>query len=103
MRYLLHQSIAEAAERDPGHEAIRFAADSLSYGELERRANGLARLLVDRGVRRGHRVGIYAEKCLELPVAMYGIMKAGRRTFRSIRRPPRPGCGESWPIARSRS
>ena len=77
MRYLLHQSITEAAERDPGHEAIRFAADSLSYGELERRANGLARLLVDRGVRRGHRVGIYAEKCLELPVAMYGIMKAG--------------------------
>jgi amino acid adenylation domain-containing protein len=77
LRYLLHQSIDEAADRDPDHEAIKFADQSLSYGELERRANGLARLLTDHGVTRGDRVGIYAEKCLELPVAIYGIMKAG--------------------------
>ena len=40
-------------------------------------ANRLAGLLVARGVRPHDRVGIYMNKCLALPVALYGILKAG--------------------------
>lgn len=77
MRYLLQQAVTRAAERDPDHEAARCRAESLSYGELELRSNGLARILAELGVRRGDRVGIYTRKCIELPVAIHGILKAG--------------------------
>lgn len=75
--FLLHQSVTRAAERFPAKEAVRFAADSLTYEELEQRTNSLACLLVEQGVARGDRVGVYMNKGLESAVAVYGIMKAG--------------------------
>ncbi len=56
---------------------MRFSGKSLSYAELESRTNSLARLLIEQGVRRGDRVGIFMNKGLESAVAIYGIMKAG--------------------------
>ena len=77
MNYLLTHSVDNAAAADPGHEAVRFSGASLTYAELARRSNGLARLLAARGVRRGDRVGIFMNKSLDSAVAMYGVMKAG--------------------------
>ena len=37
----------------------------------------MAGILVERGVRSMDRVGIYMNKCAELPIAVYGILKAG--------------------------
>ncbi len=51
--------------------------DEVSYGELDRRSDQVAQLLLDSGVRPGDRVGLYAHKSLELFVAMHGIMRAG--------------------------
>jgi amino acid adenylation domain-containing protein len=76
-RYLLHQAVAHAAERDPGHEAVRCGAESLSYQGLFERANRLARLLREQGVRRGDRVGIFVNKGIDSTVAIYGILAAG--------------------------
>lgn len=77
MGFLLHHSIDESADRDPDREAFRFEGSGSTYGELVERANRLAGLLVEEGVRPHDRVGIYMNKCLELPVALYGILKAG--------------------------
>ncbi len=77
MRYLLSHVVDEAARTQPTHDAVRFSGLSLSYAELARRSNGLARILVDRGVRRGDRVGIFMNKSLDSAVAIHGIMKAG--------------------------
>lgn len=77
MTYLLHQAVTRAAERTPQQEALRCNGQSLSYAALEQRANSLARLLLEHGVQRGDRVGIYLNKSLESHVAVYGIMKAG--------------------------
>ena len=52
-------------------------ARALTYEELARRAGRLAAVLIDEGVRPGDRVGIYMNKGLELPVALYGILRAG--------------------------
>ncbi len=73
----MHQMITRAAEAAPDREAFRMSGSGLTYGDLERRSNQLARVLQERGVCRGDRVGIYAGKSLELAVAIYGIMKAG--------------------------
>lgn len=77
MNYLLYHSIANSAERYAGQIAFRFCGENLGFDELERRSNQLAWALVDNGVKRGDRVGILMHKCIETPVAVYGIMKAG--------------------------
>jgi amino acid adenylation domain-containing protein len=77
MLYLLHTSIERAAKRGPERDAVRFAGTALTYGALNDRVGRLARVLRDRGVSRGDRVGILMSKGLDSAVAMYGIMKAG--------------------------
>ena len=49
----------------------------MTYGELERRANQLARFLRSRGVRRGDCVGLWVERSMDAYVALLGILKAG--------------------------
>lgn len=77
MSHLLFQIVDRAAEREPEHEAVRCGGACLSYGQLARKSNGLARVLSTLGVGRGDRVGIFMNKCAESAVAMHGIMKAG--------------------------
>ena len=61
----------------PEKDAVRCMGKSLTYTELWRQVNSLARILKDRGVSRGDRVGIYMNKSLEAAVSLYGIMQAG--------------------------
>ena len=67
----------EVAARDPEAIALTMESDSLTYGELDRRSNQLARHLRARGVAPGSRVGISAERSLEMVVGLLGILKAG--------------------------
>jgi amino acid adenylation domain-containing protein len=73
----LPRLIDSAAERHPQRQAIGYLDSSLSYAELAERSNQLANVLLEDGVKKGDRVGIYMDKRLETAVAMYGIMKAG--------------------------
>lgn len=75
--FLLHHFIDDAAAREPQQEAFRFDGQALTYADLVERANRLSHLLMAHGVRRHDRVGIYMTKGLDLPVAIYGILKAG--------------------------
>ena len=77
MNFLLPHAVDRAAERSPGHAAVRCAGRSLAYGDLARHSNGLARVLAAEGVGRGDRVGIFMTKSVDVAVAMHGIMKAG--------------------------
>ncbi len=77
MIYLISQIIDRTAQTYPDKEAFRFEAESLTYAALVRRTNALAHTLVELGVKRGDRVGIYLHKSLESAIALYGILKAG--------------------------
>ncbi|MEM1182365.1 MAG: AMP-binding protein, partial [Acidobacteriota bacterium] len=77
MIQLLPQLLERSATRDPDRDAYRVPKRGLSYGDLETRANRLARALRADGVRRGDRVGIFRPRDLETAVAVYGILKAG--------------------------
>ena len=77
MAYLLQQLVTESAHRYPDKVAVRARARSLTYGELEMRSNQLARLLRDRGLRPGDRVGLFFPKAVESVIAMVGVLKAG--------------------------
>jgi len=77
MTYLLHECLQKSAERAPDTVAVVDGERSLTYAELDGLTNRLANLLVERGVRKGDRVGLYIRKSLEAVVGVYGILKAG--------------------------
>src|SRR6185312_4168950 len=74
---LLHELFERQVERTPDATAVVCAGQSLSYAELNARANQLARYLRERGVDRDQRVGICVERSLEMVVGLLGILKAG--------------------------
>lgn len=76
-RGLIHQLFEQQAERTPNREAVRFEEESLTYAELNRRANRLAYRLRAIGVGPDVLAGICMERSIELVVALYGVLKAG--------------------------
>ena len=63
--------------RDPQATALVFGEESLTYQELNARANRLAHHLIGLGVGPESLVGIALERSLEMVVALLGILKAG--------------------------
>jgi amino acid adenylation domain-containing protein len=57
--------------------AVEYGEEQLSYAELNRRSNQLARYLRKRGVGAEVLVGICLERSLEMVIAVLGILKAG--------------------------
>jgi amino acid adenylation domain-containing protein/thioester reductase-like protein len=74
---LIHQLFEEQAERAPHAVAVVYEEQSLTYGELNSRANQLARYLREKGVGPDHLVGICAERSLEMVIGLLAILKAG--------------------------
>jgi amino acid adenylation domain-containing protein len=72
-----HARVSAKAARTPDATAVVCGDESLSYAELEARANRLARHLLGLGVGRGARVAISMERAAALPVAMLATWKAG--------------------------
>jgi amino acid adenylation domain-containing protein len=77
MVYLLSQIIDNAAQKFPERPAFRFHGDTANYANLSTWTSQLANVLIEQGVKRRDRVGIFMNKCLEMPIAVHGIMKAG--------------------------
>ncbi|MBB1616697.1 non-ribosomal peptide synthetase [Pseudomonas sp. UMC65] len=73
----MHQLIEAQARRTPAACALVFGERQLSYGELDARANQLARLLREQGVAADGLVGICIERSIEMVVGLLAIHKAG--------------------------
>ncbi|EGO65801.1 non-ribosomal peptide synthetase [Acetonema longum] len=64
-------------EKSPDDAAVLFAEQALSFRELNRKANQLARALREKGVAANRTVGIMAERSLEMIIGIMGVLKAG--------------------------
>lgn len=73
----VHGLIAEQVARTPEHPALTCEGRTLSYLELDRRANQLARRLAALGVGPDTLVGLMAERSVELIVGLLAIHKSG--------------------------
>ncbi|WP_339447689.1 non-ribosomal peptide synthetase [Pseudomonas sp. EA_5y_Pfl2_R50] len=73
----LHQLIEAQVARTPNAPALLFGEQALSYAELDVRANRLAHLLREQGVRADSLVGVCALRSVEMVVALLAILKAG--------------------------
>src|SRR4030095_14132803 len=76
-RLSVHEMIREQAWRRAEAVAVRSEQGELSYRELDRRANQLARYLGGKGIGREDVVGICADRSAAMVIAMLGILKAG--------------------------
>ncbi|HYH78631.1 MAG TPA: amino acid adenylation domain-containing protein, partial [Longimicrobium sp.] len=72
-----HELIAAQAERRPDAVAVAFEGRTLTYAELNARANRLAHLLADRGVGPESRVALCVERSPEMVVGLLAVLKAG--------------------------
>ena len=73
----VHHLIEAQARRTPHAIAIQFDGRTLSYAELDARADQFANQLRTRGVGLEVRIGVYVERSLEMVIALLGILKAG--------------------------
>jgi amino acid adenylation domain-containing protein len=73
----VHELFEQHAASNPGAVAVAEGADELSYGELNEKANRLARLLRQRGVGAESRVGLLMERGAAAIVSLLAILKAG--------------------------
>jgi natural product biosynthesis luciferase-like monooxygenase protein len=73
----VHQLFEAQVDRTPDRTAVVFADDSLTYRQLDERANRLAGALQELGVGPDRLVGIYLGRSIELLVAVLATQKAG--------------------------
>ena len=73
----LAQAFEWQADRQPAAVAVNLAAQSLTYRDLNERANQLAHRLQKLGVGPEVPVALYLERSLDMVVAILGVLKAG--------------------------
>jgi len=73
----LHGLVEAQAARSPDAVAVTFEGAGLTYRELNARADAVAHRLCGLGVGPETLVAVCAERSLELPVALLGVLKAG--------------------------
>ena len=73
----LHHLVAARAARQPDAVAVISAEGRLTYQELEQRADALARHLRRLGAGADIPIGVCMARSCDLPLALYGVLKAG--------------------------
>ncbi|MEV6559581.1 amino acid adenylation domain-containing protein [Nocardia sp. NPDC051756] len=73
----IHELFERCAATTPDAPALAFRGDTISYGELNQRANRLARRLRAEGVAPRERVAICLDRGFDLFTAMWAVLKAG--------------------------
>jgi amino acid adenylation domain-containing protein len=73
----LHELFEAHARRTPETVAVVCEGEEISYGELNRRADKLARFLRQNGVATEQPVGLLMERSVDMIVGQLGVLKAG--------------------------
>ncbi|WP_345891925.1 amino acid adenylation domain-containing protein [Burkholderia sp. Ap-962] len=76
-QHCIHQSFEQQVERTPDAVALVFEEQTLSYAQLNERANQLAHELIALGVQPDSRVAICVERSSAMLVGLLAILKAG--------------------------
>lgn len=85
---LIHQLFERRVETSPerialtvvthdSDSAVAFSRANTTYGELNRQANRLACILIEKGINAGSTVGLMVNRSLEMITGILAILKAG--------------------------
>ena len=73
----LHQLFENTVEKYPENIAVQFDNETITYSELNKKANRLAWYLKSLGIGAGDFAGIFLSRTPDMYIAMLGILKAG--------------------------
>jgi amino acid adenylation domain-containing protein len=73
----VHQFISLNAEKYPDKTAIRYKDSSISYRQLNEKANQIAAYLIDNQVRPGDTIALILDRSVEMMASLMAIMKSG--------------------------
>jgi amino acid adenylation domain-containing protein len=73
----VHELFEAQVQRTPDVVAVVSERQQLSYRDLNRKAERLARYLTEAGVELGSRVGIYLRRSVEMMIGVLGVLKTG--------------------------
>jgi amino acid adenylation domain-containing protein/non-ribosomal peptide synthase protein (TIGR01720 family) len=73
----LHEFIEDQVDRTPDAIAVKFEDETVTYRELENRANRLAHFLRKAGVGPDALAGVAMERSIEMVVSLIAVLKAG--------------------------
>ena len=74
---LVQDFLQTSAARQPRKVALVCGERRFTYERLDGMVNRLANALIERGVRRGDRVGLYLDNSVESVVGLFAVLKAG--------------------------
>ncbi|KAJ2902012.1 Adenylate-forming reductase [Zalerion maritima] len=75
---VVHHAFEAITDEHPGHLAVRHHdGATITYSQLEHRANSLANLLVSKGLKRGNRVCCVYSRGIHMVAAILAVLKAG--------------------------
>ncbi|HLP57308.1 MAG TPA: condensation domain-containing protein, partial [Candidatus Deferrimicrobium sp.] len=73
----IHELFSEQVLKTPDRIAVVFSSIQITYRELDEISNGLAWLLMEKGVSPGTIVGIMSERSVEMITGIISILKSG--------------------------
>lgn len=73
----IYKMFEDVASQYPDHCCLELGETRLSYGEVNERANRLARYLKDKGAGTEQLIGIFLERSPDLIVSILAVMKSG--------------------------
>ncbi|MCO6509299.1 MAG: non-ribosomal peptide synthetase [Aridibacter famidurans] len=73
----VHSLFEQEAEQNPDRIALEFGKETVTYGELNKRANRIAHQLIEVGLKAEEPIGIAIRRSPDLIAAILGILKAG--------------------------
>lgn len=74
---LLHELFQRQARLFPQQIALECAGARMTYEELDRCSNQLARWLIQRGISSGNNVALFLPRGFDIYIAMLGVLKSG--------------------------
>jgi len=73
----IYDLIQQQVLRTPDAVAVQFEDKSLTYQELDKRVDQVAKVLGSQGIKAGTLVGIFANRSMEMLIGLLGVLKAG--------------------------
>ncbi|OPY29541.1 MAG: 3-hydroxypropionyl-coenzyme A synthetase [Methanobacterium sp. PtaU1.Bin242] len=73
----IHELFEEQVERTPDNIALIYEDEQLTYSELNKKANQIAHILRDKGIKPDSIVGIMLERSPEMIIGLLAVLKAG--------------------------
>lgn len=71
------QLLEKQADLNPDKQAVIAGNESLTFKELNERANKVANTLIEKGISTESIIGLYMERCVDIYPVRQGIMKSG--------------------------